>query len=277
MTKKTDIRTVLVPAKSSKSVKEKSDRKRSVSRRRKYAELGKSLKRCNLLWLVDKTLSMTHLIEEAKQASTAFFERVSGMDVELNVCWCPYGDYVDYREGGSSSLLDPHRWTTDLATLKSSIAATTVVNGGDADEAVEYALAHAVNSQDSIDAIVLIGDADPHEQHEAESQTRQFGVQTNWNLDWRASARQLGQRGIPVYTFPLTGECTSVFQEISRKSGGESGSLESLDRLVDLLALSVLATKSGGRAVQLYLERYGGQMDSESRSFATKLLTQKKS
>jgi len=225
----------------------------------------------NLLWCVDKTRSMSSLIHKAKSASAEFFRRCQDSNIKLNVCWCPYGDYVDYQYYGPSGLIAPQEWTNEVTRLECFIEQTHLVDGGDADEAVEYVLAYALHESSPIDAIILIADAGPHNTQEAQRQVHQYRVPTQWLLDWRENAEILGQKNIPVYTFAMRSGCRDVFKKIAQLSGGEMGDLDQLDALIDMLTLTAVAVGGSEVDVKKYLEQYGGQMDKNTLEFAKRL------
>ena len=228
-------------------------------------------KTVNLLWCVDKTGSMSALIDKAKSASAEFFRRSHASNIKLNVSWCPYGDYVDYKDYGPSGLIEARNWTTDVNSLQGFIEETQLVGGGDADEAVEYVLAYALANKAPIDAIILVGDADPHEVEESQRQIRQYGVPTQWQLDWRENAKLLGNKKIPVYTFAMREECRRVFGEIAQLSGGQMGNLEQLDALIHMLSLTAVAIAGNSADIQTYIEEYSYDMDELTLEYAEEL------
>jgi len=225
----------------------------------------------NLLWCVDKTGSMSALIQKAKSASAEFFRRSNASNIKLNVSWCPYGDYVDYQNYGPSGLIEVRDWTTDVNRLEGFIQETQLVGGGDADEAVEYVMAYALANPAPIDAIILVGDADPHEVQESQRQVRQYGVPTQWQLDWRENAKLLGNKKIPVYTFAMREGCRRVFGEIAQLSGGQMGNLEQLDALIHLLSLTAVAVAGNPADIQTYIEDYSDEMDELTLEYAEQL------
>jgi hypothetical protein len=236
-----------------------------------FSQPTKNERMVNLLWCVDKTGSMSSLIQKAKSASAEFFHRCQEANIMLNVCWCSYGDYVDYQDYGPSGLIDAEDWTSDLTQLVRFIERTQLVYGGDADEAVEYVLAYALHESSPIDAIILVADAGPHGVQEAQRQVRQYKVPTQWHLDWRENAKALAKKGIPVFTFAMQKECQNVFKEIARLSGGEMGDLDQLDALIDMLTLTAVSVGGGESDVKKYLERYGRQMNQNTLAFAKRL------
>ncbi len=225
----------------------------------------------NLLWCLDKTGSMNRLIAQAKNASKSFFERMAELGITTEVSWCPYGDYYDYGIRGMVGLIEPGPWTHELEQLTAAIEATKLVGGGDDDEAVEYVLAHALTIDHQVDAVVLIGDANPHSKEEAERQVRQYQVPTDAQLDWRASALALAKAKRPVYSFPMRMQCRETFSEIARLSGGETGDLDDLQSLVDMLSVTACAVGGGGDKVRAYLARHESSMSRSALAYARRL------
>lgn len=238
---------------------------------KKFSKTRLSSKITNLLWCVDKTGSMISLIQKAKSASAEFFKRSQDAGINLEVCWCPYGDYADHRMYGSSGLIEHREWTRDVNALIKQIEETRITDGGDADEAVEYVLAHALAEIHKIDAVILIGDAGPHEEAEAVRQVKYYNIPTRWSLDWRKNAKALGEKGIPVYTFSMSMGCEKIFKEIAHLSQGETGSLDHLNDLTDMLTLTAVAVGGDQKAIQKYLERYKGEMNPKTLGYARRL------
>lgn len=213
-----------------------------------------------LVWCIDKTGSMATLIDNAIQASEKFFSCMSELDIQVEVMWAPFGDYCEYPSSGPSGLLEEHRFTSNPNELRQHILSTELVGGGDANEAYEYVLAHVANMQPVVSGLVLIGDANPHPVEEARRQIYEYGVRTQYNLNWRESASSLGAKGIPVYTFAMHSDCEAVFREISQLSGGVSGNLDDIESLLDMLALTAISLSKGASGLDAYMKRHGGDL-----------------
>jgi len=238
---------------------------------KKFGTRRLSSKITNLFWCVDKTGSMISLIQKAKSASSEFFKRSQDAGINLEVCWAPYGDYVDHRLYGASGLIECREWTRDVEALTKWIEETRITDGGDEDEAVEYILAHALAESHKIDAVILIGDAGPHEEAEAIRQVKYYNIPNQWSLDWRKNAKALGEKGIPIYTFSMSRGCEKIFKEIADLSGGQTGNLDQINDLTDMLTLTAVAVGGDQKDIQKYLERYKGQMNPKTLGYARRL------
>ena len=271
---KTDL-SALIRKKSSKT----QSPTRSVSNKRSLSDIKKKfegIKRSKpqsvrLVWCVDKTGSMSALIDKALQASGRFFDRMEEQNIQIEVKWAPFGDYCEYPSEGKSGLLEEHSFTANPEVLKQSIQATSLVGGGDADEAYEYVLAHVANISEPVSALVLIGDANPHPLKVANDQVREYNVPTTFSLNWRENAKELGKKNIPVYAFAMRPNCKQSFNTIAELSGGVSGDLDDIESLLDMLALTAVSLSKGNGGLDDYMERYGRGLAPAALGYAEQL------
>jgi hypothetical protein len=187
--------------------------------------------RARLIFGIDCTASRQHCWEMARQIQTEMFEeagKAGGLDMQLAI----------YR----GSKFEATDWASDGRTLADRMAAISCVSGS---TQLEEVLAHALRENDrcKVQALVFVGDAleeDPG--------------------TLLAIARQLGQRGVPVFLFREGDhpEVSRVFAEIARLTKGAHCSFTpgAAKELSELLR-AVAAYAAGGRAALLTNQNAG--------------------
>lgn len=164
---------------------------------------------------------------------------------------------VAYRDDcDGDRIIEDSGWSGDADPLARFVGRVRCAGGGDWPEAVDCALQVAVNEQQPVTAVVLIGDAPPHERR-----------------DGLAEARQLKAQGRPVFPIVVGGaaDTRQAFQAIASVSGGRLVDLEKLDELYDVLGV-VLAHSAGPGVMADYMKRYGGLLGPGARR-AVRMLT----
>lgn len=147
---------------------------------------------------------------------------------------------VAYRdECDGDRVIVGSEWTRDNTALGAFVGNCRCDGGGDWPEAVDRALAVALDEHD-VSAVVLIGDAPPHAER-----------------DGRDEAQRLGALTRPVFPIVVgdAADTRAAFQEIARLSGGRRLDLERLDELFDVLA-AVLAYAGGPEVLADYVARF---------------------
>jgi Mg-chelatase subunit ChlD len=191
--------------------------------------------------LVDATGSMAHHWDHLRVNLEGIVERLLPVGGRLRLKFVAYRDDCD-----GDRLIEQSAWQNDATKLKEFIAGLHCDGGGDRPEAVDRALRVALDDQDGVTSVVLIGDAPPHAQRGGETE-----------------AAALAKRNIPVYSIVVGGaeDTRSAFAEISRLSGGKTIELAKLDELYDVLGV-VLARGMGDSAFREYVNRYHASLGS---------------
>ena len=166
-----------------------------------------------------------------------------------------FGDHCD---ADHPYLLRVQPLTSDYAALQSFVEGVEPTGGGDLPEAVEDVLQAAHRQfdwrQDAPKALILVGDAPPHEAHECP-----------YHLDWRAEAKQLVATGTQVYAIQCGNfsGTRKVWQRLANDSNGYYLPLANIADLTDLV-LAICMQLAGK------LETFANRLEEEGELTASK-------
>jgi len=191
------------------------------------------------LVLFDATSSMQPHWNHVCGTLHQIVERLLSVQRDLALKIVAYRDDCD-----GDRVIEASDWSREAGTLGEFVGRVRCGGGGDWPEAVDRALSVAVGEQSAVSAVVLIGDAPPHE-----------------GRDGTAEARRLGELRRPVFPIVVGGatDTRQTFGEIARLSGGRPVDLTRLEDLYDVLSI-VLAYSAGPGVMADYLKRYGGTL-----------------
>lgn len=177
----------------------------------------------------DTTGSMYPCFNLVKKNVVAFIKELFGEVANLRIGVIAHGDYCDH---GSTYVTKQHKLCDDPAELVSFVKDVGPTGGGDAAECYELILRKARDfswSEGSKRVLVMIGDATPHDQHEA---------QNFMKLDWREELKLLKEYEIKVYGVQALGNryATPFWKEISEKTGGFHLELDQFSDVADMIS-----------------------------------------
>jgi len=242
---------------------------------------GDNIGHSKTLVLMDATGSMGHLLQKAKATITEMFQRAKqvlnnqGIQEGFELQFAVYRNY-NSRE---NEILECSTWESSPQNLTSFMNRIDTA-GGWGREAIEIGLWHANQEVEKLDSedkleIVLIGDAAANTDKEVSTKrasfsesywgTTKFKVSTTWNTE----IAKLKQKGIPVHTFYVSKDPTTIanFKGI-QQAGGPNARHEFLDvntgvgaeMLTAFITTTILANvggaERGAALVQKYQELY---------------------
>ncbi len=208
----------------------------------------------DLVFMFDTTGSMYPYLEQVRNNLSKIVKEIHASMPAIRIAIMAYGDHCDE---GSTYLVKGCPFSTDTEELVRFIQTVEKTGGGDIPEAVEDAL-WEVNrvkwNQSAGKALVLVGDAPPHERPECP-----------YKRDYRAEAEGLHALGVRIYAVwcPDMEEARKVFEWLAQLTGGKFLRLDEMNDLCDLLV--AVAMKEGGK-----LEEFRNRLIAENRLTQTK-------
>ena len=197
------------------------------------------------LCLFDATGSMQPLWSTTRDTLTEMIGRVT--ELSSSGCRMKFVAFRDYCDG--NDILETSEWSDQADTLRRFVAGIQCHGGGDFPEAVEHALAYAVDETEAT-RVLLIGDAPPHAER-----------------DYKVQAQRLAARQLPVFAFILGNqpETERTFHEIADITGGTATHLDSLEDLLDCFVLTVAEEIGGAALIEEYLNKHPALPDGSRR------------
>lgn len=211
---------------------------------------------------LDATGSMANLIAMAKRSTEEIIRRaMKRARRPLKILFIVYRDYDVLQ-----SLIEESPLSDDAGRLTTWLGGITVHGGGSNEgEAVEAAL-ERIRNHGAFDAVLLAGDEPPNSRGFLNSIGRQT-TPTAQDL-----ARKYAQDKTPIHTFVIGQRTSTVqgFAEIASLSGGQTGSLDGSDEMIDMAVMAMLSALQGSLAVKNYMQDY--HLSSKSEIFGKLLL-----
>jgi hypothetical protein len=207
----------------------------------------KSGVRCMILF--DATGSMQEYWDNLRGSIREIVTRILSAGGKPNLKIVAYRDDCDEEK-----IIEQSEWCGEVEKLHHFISSIICNGGGDREEAVDRALQVAVQEQEQISSVILIGDAPPHPGREGHKE-----------------ADLLGKAGCPVYSIVIGGasDTKQALKKISDLSGGKMIELKNLGELFEVIGV-IIARTEGERAVNKYLELYPSE---SAQKMADHLLT----
>jgi hypothetical protein len=143
----------------------------------------------DVVFSFDTTGSMSQCIGEVrrkvKQVISRLFQEIPGIKIGI----VAHGDYCDQKDTYLMKQVDIGATESEIIQFVESVGNT---NGGDYPEAYEYVLRKVQSmswTSDSMRALVMIGDAYPHEKSNNPE-----------NIDWKEEVEEIKKMGINIYS-----------------------------------------------------------------------------
>ncbi|KAJ9446346.1 Protein translocase subunit SecA [Diplonema papillatum] len=207
--------------------------------------------RSRSLILLDGTGSMGGLIHSAKAVLCETFKRLfatmhdAGVTTEFALQLAIYRNY-------NHKPFVHSKWSSSAEPLLEFIS-PVVVEGGYGEEAVELGLQHAANENeaDGVSQVILMGDAPANPSDRWPEMT----------TDYAREADRLAAKSVPVHTFVLADWARTNFEDISKRTGGTSCSLDvnspgASDIILNHWSTCVLEDIGGSDLVEVYKKKY---------------------
>ncbi|XP_063405299.1 uncharacterized protein LOC134688474 [Mytilus trossulus] len=176
----------------------------------------------------DATCSMYDYIDEVKGKVQDLIQRLQADIPGIRIAVFAHGDY------GSPTYVTKHiDFTTDVAELCNWVKNVKESRGGDWDECYELVLQEVQSlswTPGSKRALVMIGDADPHEPG------FRCGGKT-YNIDWRAETYKLLMMNVTIYGVKCGDDdsSTEFFNKVAEATNGKFLTLKDFTNIFDLM------------------------------------------
>lgn len=192
----------------------------------------------------DTTGSMHSCIQEVRKnisdLTSRLFKEIPGIRIALMA----HGDYCDEK---ISYLFKSIDFTNNGKNLIEFINNTVNTGGGDAPEAYEYMLRESQKlswSSNTLRALVVIGDAPPHEQN-----------QNPYKINWRNEVDEIKKMGINIYSvqalYSGNGEAYTFYKQMAQATNGYHLFLDQFSYIRDIL-LAICYKQLGTEHLEKY-------------------------
>jgi hypothetical protein len=221
----------------------------------------------DVVFSFDTTGSMYTCLREVRRhiinLTTRLFEEIPNIRIGI----IAHGDYCDEQSTYLMKFEDLTNNAEKICTFVNSVEDT---HGGDFPEAYEYVLHKAQNlswNSDTLRALVIIGDAYPHEITE-----------NPYKLDWRKETDGLKEMGINIYGIQCLDrdnpKCNTFYKQIASKTNGFHLKLHQFSYIRDII-LAICFRQESEERLQNYEQevktRLGGLTNNMRQIFDTML------
>ncbi|KAJ9463863.1 hypothetical protein DIPPA_25122 [Diplonema papillatum] len=216
------------------------------------ALLPRNKQRSKTVILLDGTGSMGGLIHSAKAVLCETFKRLfatmhdAGVTTEFALQLAIYRNY-------NHKPFVHSKWSSSAEPLLHFISPVVAEGGNNGGEAVEVGLAHAANESEAggVSQVILMGDAPANPS----------GRWPQMKTDYAREADRLAAKSVPVHTFVLADWARTNFEDISKRTGGTSCSLDvnspgASDVILNHWSTCVLKDIGGSDLVEVYKKKY---------------------
>jgi hypothetical protein len=170
----------------------------------------------------DTTGSMSCYVDEVKRTVELLTRQLTGDLPDIRISIIAHGDYCDFRK----FVLKRLDLSNDVQALSHFIKEVEETFGGDRDECYELVLREAQNlswSATSAKALVVIGDASPHQPHEYRK------------INWEQEVEVLKAMGVKIYSVRCGGSKDAFYQEIANRTGGTTLESSKFNEIVEIM------------------------------------------
>lgn len=194
--------------------------------------------------IFDATGSMEPYWENAKKNIRKLYQRLQELMPELSITFIAYRDYAN-----GDQIIEVLKRGKNLEEIETFINRIRCIGNDDIPEAIEVGLKTALNV--GIGFGILLGNSEPHgfpggghSIHLPEE-------------SYRYVAKQLNERGIPIYTVATHNNEALVgsFKEIAQLTQGKFFLMEAIDDLIDIFSMATAKRVNRVNAFRSILEK----------------------
>ncbi|KAK3606146.1 hypothetical protein CHS0354_010777 [Potamilus streckersoni] len=165
-----------------------------------------------IVFSFDTTGSMYSCLEEVRSSLGEIVNHLRNNIPGIRIALFAHGDYCDKASTYVTKYID---FSNNASTLCDFVKTVGATGGGDAPECYELVMREVQEklswSPNSQKALVIIGDAPPHEASEEQNYR---------HLDWREEAVRLRNMGVKIYAVECHGLSTEFYHRISSQTFG---------------------------------------------------------
>lgn len=182
-----------------------------------------------IVFSFDTTGSMYSCLEKVRSELSDMVQELNRKIPNLRIAIFAHGDYCDSRTNYVTKYID---FTKDSSTLCNFVRSVSATYGGDTPECYELVMREVQEklawTQNSQKALVLIGDATPHDKDEKQNYR---------HLDWKEETSRLCNKGIKIYAVHCKSSFWSeyFYQHIAAKTFGYYLPLSDFDEVKKVL------------------------------------------
>jgi hypothetical protein len=180
----------------------------------------------DIVFSFDTTGSMYPCLSEVKRNLKDLLDKLLVEVPNLRIGIIAHGDYCDEN---NPYLIKMMELTNDKEKLINFINTVESTSGGDYEEAYEYVLHKALElnwESKKMRALVIIGDAPPHEKNK-------------YNLDWREECKKLFELNVNIYTIQClnwnNNKATEFYKHLAKTTNGYYLNLNQFSNIKDIL------------------------------------------
>jgi hypothetical protein len=242
----------------------------SINKYLKSKNVGANLESTSkTICLMDATYSMSNLLQGAKNTVNKMFQRAREVLREhglkencFELQFCVYRNY----NCDEKKLFECSPFESNPDNLRNFMVPIGP-DGGWVNEAIEIGLNHVVKTMktETIDQVILIGDAPPNTRNDVASKRNSFG-QNYWKTTNYSQAvyweDELKNIKIPIHSFYIDERAKTSFETISSRTNGNSmfldiNSEKGSEILLNCVTLELLKIQQGGENLaQTYVKKY---------------------
>ena len=198
----------------------------------------------DIVFSFDTTGSMSQCIKEVKRKVKEVVERLFKEIPGIRIGIVAHGDYCDKDE---SYLMKHIDLSSDSEKIIKFIGSVTDTYGGDTPEAYEYVLREVQKfswNSESMRALVMIGDAYPHEKNDNPEK-----------IDWKEEVEEIKKMGINIYSVQAlqfgNGKAYTFYKQMSLLTNGYHLMLDQFNMMNDMM-LAICFHQLGSESLEKY-------------------------
>lgn len=198
----------------------------------------------DLVFSFDTTGSMSQCIQEVKRKVKEVVQRLFTEIPGIRIGVVAHGDYCDKE---TTYLMKHIDLSSDSQKIIDFIGSVTNTFGGDTPEAYEYVLREVQKfswNSDSVRALVMIGDAYPHEKNDNPG-----------NIDWKEEVEEIKKMGINIYSVQAlhygNGKAYTFYKQMALLTNGYHLMLDQFHMMNDMM-LAICFHQLGSESLEKY-------------------------
>ncbi|XP_071118668.1 uncharacterized protein [Haliotis cracherodii] len=179
-----------------------------------------------IVFSFDTTGSMSSCLVEVRGRLQDMIQRLQADIPAIRIAVFAHGDYCD-KHNYVTKWID---FSTDVKELCDFVNNVSSTGGGDSDECYELVLRQVGEelswTPGSNRALVMIGDANPHEPDYPDNKLK---------IDWREEIQTLNKMGVKIYGVERGCGSMEFYKRMSQETGGRHLQLDSFSNVFDFL------------------------------------------
>ncbi|XP_067678221.1 uncharacterized protein [Haliotis asinina] len=202
-----------------------------------------------IVFSFDTTGSMSSCLVEVRGRLQDMIQRLQADIPAIRMAVFAHGDYCD-KHNYVTKWIDFSTNVKELCDFVNNVSST---GGGDSDECYELVLRQVGEelswTPGSNRALVMIGDANPHEPDYPDNKLR---------IDWREEIQTLNKMGVKIYGVERGSGTMEFYKRMSQETGGRHLQLDSFSNVFDFL-MAICYREQGSDLFDVYEKEVRGR------------------